>query len=68
MDGLIQDIRYAVRSLLTNPGFSAIAILTLMRTIARTRGMAVLCTLHQPPLAARFADRVVTMETGRLTA
>jgi len=45
---------------------NAIAILTLMREISRSRGMAVLCTLHQPQLAARFADRVVRMETGRL--
>jgi len=47
---------------------TAVAILTLMRDISRARRMAFLCTLHQPALAERFADRVVTMETGRLAA
>ena len=47
---------------------NAVAILSLMRDIARARSMAVLCTLHQPQLAARFADRVVTMADGRLAA
>ena len=45
---------------------TAVAILTLMRDVARARGMAVLCTLHQPALAERFADRVLKMEDGRL--
>jgi ABC-type cobalamin/Fe3+-siderophores transport system ATPase subunit len=40
-----------------------VTILSLMREIARTRGMAILCTLHQLTLA----DRVVAMESARLT-
>lgn len=32
-------------------------VLSLMREIARERRMSVLCSLHQPTLAARFADR-----------
>ena len=45
---------------------SAVAILSLMRSLARSRGLAVICTLHQPELATRFADRVMEMRTGRL--
>jgi ABC-type hemin transport system ATPase subunit len=30
--------------------------------------MAVLCTLHQPQLARRFADRLLVMQQGRLPA
>jgi len=47
---------------------TAVTILTLMRDLARSRGMAILCTLHQPPLATRFADRVLAMQDGRLSA
>jgi phosphonate transport system ATP-binding protein len=46
---------------------TAVTILSLMRDLARERRMAVLCTLHQPQLAGRFADRVLTMEAGRVT-
>jgi phosphonate transport system ATP-binding protein len=36
-------------------------VLGLIRTLARSRGLAVLCTLHQPHLAAEFCDRTVVM-------
>jgi ABC-type hemin transport system ATPase subunit len=42
----------------------ASTVLTLMREISRTRGIAILCTLHQPQLAAGFADRVMVMNSG----
>ena len=45
---------------------TAVAILSLLRDLTHTAGLAVLCTLHQPHLAERFADRVLTMEGGRL--
>ncbi len=45
---------------------SAVAVLELMRGLTRSAGLAVLCTLHQPHLAERFADRVLRMEEGRL--
>ncbi|MBL8567183.1 MAG: ATP-binding cassette domain-containing protein [Hyphomicrobiaceae bacterium] len=45
---------------------SATAVLELMRGLTRSAGLAVLCTLHQPHLAERFADRVLRMEEGRL--
>ena len=45
---------------------SAASVLSLMHTLARDKGLAVVCTLHQPALAARFADRIVEMRDGRL--
>lgn len=47
---------------------TAAAILELMQTLARKSGIAVLCTLHQPQLAERFADRLLVMEQGKLQA
>ena len=47
---------------------TAVSILTLMREIAHARRMAIVCTLHQPRLAHRFADRVLEMGAGRLVA
>lgn len=47
---------------------NAEAILSLMRSLARRRGLAILTTLHQSELAARFADRVVEMRAGQLSA
>lgn len=41
-------------------------VLTLLRSIAHERGIAVLCSLHQTDLARRFADRVVAMKDGRV--
>lgn len=45
---------------------TASSVLSLMRDLARSKGLAVLCTLHQPELATRFADRILTMRQGRL--
>lgn len=45
---------------------NAAAILSLMLSLAHSRGLAILCTLHQPELAARFSDRLVEMRAGRL--
>jgi phosphonate transport system ATP-binding protein len=45
---------------------TAASILALIRKLADERGLAVLCTLHQPDLAARFATRVLHMAAGRL--
>ncbi|MGF1651306.1 MAG: phosphonate ABC transporter ATP-binding protein [Hyphomicrobiaceae bacterium] len=47
---------------------TAIAILELLRNLARHSGLAVLCTLHQPHLAERFADELLVMEQGKLRA
>lgn len=45
---------------------SAANVLTVLRDIARERGIAVLCALHQTDLACRYADRIVAMRKGRL--
>lgn len=45
---------------------TAVSVLSLMRDLARSKGLAILCTLHQPELATRFADRILTMRSGRL--
>jgi phosphonate transport system ATP-binding protein len=36
-------------------------VLSLIREIAREENMSVLCSLHQPALAARFADRICVL-------
>ncbi|WP_284180059.1 phosphonate ABC transporter ATP-binding protein [Rhabdaerophilum sp. SD176] len=43
-------------------------VLGLMREMAKSKGLAILCTLHQPELAAEFADRILLMRSGRLAA
>jgi phosphonate transport system ATP-binding protein len=41
-------------------------VLTLLRSIARERGIGVLCSLHQTDLARRYADRIVALKRGRV--
>ncbi|MBI3512710.1 MAG: phosphonate ABC transporter ATP-binding protein [Proteobacteria bacterium] len=45
---------------------NARAVLSLFREIARERGIAVLCSLHQLDIAALYADRVIGLASGRL--
>jgi phosphonate transport system ATP-binding protein len=45
---------------------NAAAMLSLFREIARERGIAVLCSLHQIEIAKTFADRVVGLAGGRV--
>ena len=47
---------------------SAVAILSLLRELARQDGIAVLCSLHQVDLVPGFADRVLALNAGRLIA
>jgi phosphonate transport system ATP-binding protein len=47
---------------------SAVAILSLLRDVARQDGIAVLCSLHQVDLVQGFADRVIGLRGGRLVA
>jgi len=43
---------------------TAAAIMDLLRSLTKTTGLAVLCSLHQPKLAEQFADRLLVMEGG----
>ena len=45
---------------------SATAVLSLFREIARERGIAVLCSLHQIEIAKSYADRVIGLAGGRM--
>lgn len=42
------------------------ATLTLVRNEARHLGATLLCSLHQPELAHRFADRIIMLDAGRV--
>jgi phosphonate transport system ATP-binding protein len=41
-------------------------ILGLLTSLARERGMALICSLHQPDLAARYFDRIIEVRQGTL--
>jgi phosphonate transport system ATP-binding protein len=41
-------------------------VLSTLRSVARERGIAVLCSLHQTALAQRYADRIIAMSSGRV--
>jgi phosphonate transport system ATP-binding protein len=45
---------------------AAETVMALLREIARIDGLAVVCVLHQPDLARRYADRIVGMRTGMI--
>ena len=45
---------------------TAVEVLELMTGLTKARGMALICSLHQPELAARFFDRIVEVRGGRL--
>ncbi|HVX92157.1 MAG TPA: ATP-binding cassette domain-containing protein [Xanthobacteraceae bacterium] len=42
-------------------------VLALLCELAERDGVALLCTLHQPDLAAQYFPRILTMSGGRLT-
>ncbi|CAB3792462.1 Phosphate-import ATP-binding protein PhnC [Paraburkholderia ultramafica] len=41
-------------------------VMRLLRRLASEDGLAVVCVLHQPELATRYADRLVGLRSGRL--
>ncbi len=48
-----------------DPG-TANDILGLLTSLAYSRGMALICSLHQPDLAARYFDRIIEVRQGTL--
>ncbi len=45
---------------------TAVEVLELLTGLTKARGMALICSLHQPELAARFFDRIVEVRDGVL--
>ena len=41
-------------------------VLELLREIARSGGVAVICSLHQVPFARTYADRIIGLSCGRM--
>jgi phosphonate transport system ATP-binding protein len=47
---------------------TAAQVLELLCNLARSRGITLLCSLHQPELARRYFDRMLQIESGRAVA
>ena len=60
MDALLQDLRYTLRSLRKNPGFTAVAVLTIALGMASVTIMfSVLDGVLLRPLPANEQERVL---------
>jgi phosphonate transport system ATP-binding protein len=45
---------------------SAGSIMALLQQIARSEGVAIICSLHQPHFARSHADRIIGLSRGRV--
>jgi phosphonate transport system ATP-binding protein len=45
---------------------SADSVMALLRQIARSDGVAIICSLHQPHFARSYADRIIGLSCGRV--
>jgi len=62
MDGLLQDLRYAGRTLLKNPGFAALTIACLALGVGvNSTIFSVVDTVAIRPLPVRDPDRLVSL-------
>jgi predicted permease len=63
VDGLLQDVRYGARMIRRNPGFAAVAILSIALGIAAsTAGFSVFNAVMLRPLAVAEPDRLVLLQ------
>ena len=65
LENLVRDVRYGLRAVRRNPGFSAIAVLTLALGIgANTAIFSVVDAVLLRPLPYREADRLITIASS----
>lgn len=69
---IARALRQAPRVLLADEPVASLdpeaarGVMELLRDLAANDGLAVLCVLHQPELALRYADRIVGLRAGRV--